>query len=85
MHITCEFRTLFLISVCVLFLFPAWTIAADSTPDSLLTEKQILKIYYSAPDSALHLLNEAEARHLPEGTIHAACPAIRLRTKSSIA
>lgn len=66
MHITCEFRTLFLISVCVLFLFPAWTIAADSTPDSLLTEKQILKIYYSAPDSALHLLNEAEARHLPD-------------------
>ncbi len=66
MYIIYKFRILFLISVCVLFQFPVWTVAANTTPDSLLTEKQIHKVYYSAPDSALRLLDEAEARHLPD-------------------
>lgn len=66
MHINNLFRTLlFIAAVYVQLLFPMQTVAANTTPDSLLTEKQIRSIYYSTPDSALRLLDEAEARHLP--------------------
>lgn len=66
MQINNLFRTLlFIAAVYVQLLFPMQTVAANTTPDSLLTEKQIRRIYYSAPDSALRLLDEAEARHLP--------------------
>ena len=36
-----------------------------SLPDSLLPEQHIRSIYYTLPDSALSLLDEAEARRLP--------------------
>ena len=63
-------RTLRLWCVICLALLPTSnTILARSTPksvqapDSLLTERYIRSIYFSMPDSALHLLNEAEASH----------------------
>lgn len=55
--------------ICLTFLPISGTILAANTPksaqttDSLLTEKHIRSIYLSMPDSALHLLNEAEASH----------------------
>lgn len=55
--------------ICLTFLPISGTILAANTPksvqttDSLLTEKHIRSIYLSTPDSALHLLNEAEASH----------------------
>lgn len=55
--------------ICLTFLPISGTILAASSPksaqttDSLLTEKHIRSIYLSTPDSALHLLNEAEASH----------------------
>ena len=63
-------RTLRLWCVICLALLPTSnTILARSTPksvqapDSLLTERYIRSIYFSMPDSALHLLNKAEASH----------------------
>ena len=55
--------------ICLTYLPISGTILAASSPksaqttDSLLTEKHIRSIYLSTPDSALHLLNEAEASH----------------------
>lgn len=58
--------------ICLTLLPISGTILAASTPksaqtpDSLFTEKHIRGIYLSMPDSALHLLNEAEASHRME-------------------
>lgn len=55
--------------ICLALLSISGTILAANTPkstqttDSLFTEKHIRNIYLSMPDSALHLLNEAEASH----------------------
>lgn len=38
---------------------------AKAIPDSLLTERNITRLYLAAPDSALTLLDEAEQRRLP--------------------
>lgn len=66
MQITHYFRISILILVCILPAFtPALASGASTVPDSLLTEKYIRSIYISAPDSALHLLDEAEKRRLP--------------------
>lgn len=65
MQITHYFRTSMLILACILPTFsPARASGTNTVPDSLLTEKQIRGIYISAPDSALHLLDEAEKRRL---------------------
>lgn len=66
MQITHYFRISILILVCILPAFtPTLASGASTVPDSLLTEKYIRSIYISAPDSALHLLDEAEKRRLP--------------------
>lgn len=66
MQITYYFRTSILVLACILPAFtPALASGASTVPDSLLTEKYIRSIYISAPDSALHLLDEAEKRRLP--------------------
>lgn len=66
MQITYYFRTSILVLACILPAFtPALASGASTVPDSLLTEKHIRSIYISAPDSALHLLDEAEKRRLP--------------------
>lgn len=66
MQITYYFRTSILVLACILPVFtPALASGASTVPDSLLTEKYIRSIYISAPDSALHLLDEAEKRRLP--------------------
>ena len=66
MQITYYFRTFILVLACILPAFtPALASGASTVPDSLLTEKYIRSIYISAPDSALHLLDEAEKRRLP--------------------
>ena len=66
MQITYYFRTSILVLACILPAFtPALASVASTVPDSLLTEKYIRSIYISAPDSALHLLDEAEKRRLP--------------------
>ena len=68
MQITYYFRTSILVLACILPAFtPALASGASTVPDSLLTEKYIRSIYISAPDSALHLLDEAEKRRLPIG------------------
>lgn len=83
MQITYYFRTSILVLACILPAFtPALASGASTVPDSLLTEKYIRSIYISAPDSALHLLDEAEKhrRHallLPQ-TITAGPPLLRL-------
>lgn len=38
---------------------------AEAIPDSLLTEKHITRLYLNNPDQALHLLDEAEQRRIP--------------------
>lgn len=66
MQITYYFRTSILVLACILPAFtPALASGASTVPDSLLTEKYIRSIYISAPDSALHLLDEAEKHRLP--------------------
>lgn len=66
MQITYYFRTSILVLAYILPAFtPALASGASTVPDSLLTEKYIRSIYISAPDSALHLLDEAEKRRLP--------------------
>lgn len=66
MQITYYFRTSILVLACILLAFtPALASGASTVPDSLLTEKYIRSIYIFAPDSALHLLDEAEKRRLP--------------------
>ena len=66
MQITYYFRTSILVLACILPAFtPALASGASTVPDSLLTEKYIRSIYIFAPDSALHLLDEAEKRRLP--------------------
>lgn len=66
MQITYYLRTSILVLACILPAFtPALASGASTVPDSLLTEKYIRSIYISAPDSALHLLDEAEKRRLP--------------------
>lgn len=66
MQITYYFRTSILVLACILPAFtPALASGASTVPDSLLTEKHIRSIYISAPDSALHLLDEAEKHRLP--------------------
>lgn len=66
MQITYYFRTSILVLACILPAFtPALASGLSTVPDSLLTEKYIRSIYISAPDSALHLLDEAEKRRLP--------------------
>ena len=66
MQITYYFRTSILVLACILPAFtPALASGASTVPDSLLTEKYLRSIYISAPDSALHLLDEAEKRRLP--------------------
>ncbi len=66
MQIIYYFRISILTLACILPTFaPALASGASTVPDSLLTEKHIRSIYISAPDSALHLLDEAEKRRLP--------------------
>lgn len=66
MQITHYFRISILVLACILPAFtPTLASGASTVPDSLLTEKYIRSIYISAPDSALHLLDEAEKRRLP--------------------
>lgn len=66
MQITHYFRISILVLACILPAFtPALASGASTVPDSLLTEKYIRSIYIFAPDSALHLLDEAEKRRLP--------------------
>ena len=64
------FRPLYLALALTISLFstastPNRYKTSASLPDSLLTEQHIRSIYYSLPDSALSLLDEAEARRLP--------------------
>lgn len=71
MQITYYFRTSILVLACILPAFtPALASGASTVPDSLLTEKYIRSIYISAPDSALHLLDEAEKRRLTIRGMH---------------
>ena len=64
------FRPLYLALALTISLFstastPNRYKTSASLPDSLLTEQHIRSIYYTLPDSALSLLDEAEARRLP--------------------
>ena len=65
------FRPLYLALALTISLFstastPNRYKTSASLPDSLLTEQHIRSIYYTLPDSALSLLDEAEARRLLE-------------------